>query len=199
MALTVKTDSAATFAHRLNTMPIALFSLWLGPLFLFWGQAFGPLRPFDVPPPSASVLPWMVAGFISGAAVLLLPSGWYRVHRFEVSGLVYRLLGAQIFRRFVSNGDYINRIVARRHPNYRVHAHSDRIEASRKVSLSSERSHLVAFVFGVAPALYAVVVGWTGWAAWLALTNIFCNFYPVLVQRFTRVRLHRLGEPRHFG
>lgn len=190
----LKRDSADVLANRLNIVPIALFSLWLGPLLLFWGQAFGPLRPFHVSPVSTPALPWLCASIVSGAAVLLLPSGWYRVQRFEASGRIYSLLGAQVFRRFVSNGDYVNRLVSRRHPNYRVHPHAVRIEASSKVSLSSERSHLVALMVGVSPFVYALLVGWTGWAAWLAMTNIFCNFYPALVQRSTRARLFRIQE-----
>lgn len=189
---TGQTTPGQRLAYRLNLVPIGLFAIWLGQMLMFWAQAFGPLLPFGTPPAAHSALPWFVASVLAGTLVLLLPARWYDVQPFENSGRAYVLAGVSIFRRFVTNGDLINNIVTRRHPNYRVYSYSVLVEALRADCLKSERAHLVAFASGAAATIYAVVIEWHGWAIWLALSNLLGNLYPALVQRQTRIRLRNI-------
>lgn len=199
------TNSDATgakkLAAKLNIIPMAFFGLWLGPMLMFWAQALGPLRPFDVPPPVYVAWPWLACALALGASTLLLPSGWYATRPFEASGKVYRYLGVAAYRQFVTNGDLINRAVARRHPNYRVFKYSELRSVLNRQCDQSERAHLVAFATGAVASIYALQIDWFGWAIWLMITNLAGNLLPALVQRFTRARLAALvgrkgAEPR---
>ena len=186
------TTGAEKLAARLNIIPIAFFGLWLGPMLMFWAQALGPLRPFDVLPPIHAAWPWLVSSLARGASTLRLPPAWYETQPFEASGKIYRYLGVTGFRRFVTNGDLINRAVASRHPNYRVFRYSELRSALGRQCFQSERSHLVAFVAGGVASVYALHIAWYGWATWLIATNIAGNLFPALVQRYTRARLAAL-------
>ena len=184
--------AAEKLAARLNIIPIAIFGLWLGPLLMFWAQALGPLRPFDVAPPDHPAWPCLVLSLALGAAILLLPPGWYETQPFESSGKIYRYIGVPAFRRFVTNGDLVNRVVASRYPAYRVFPYADLRSSLRRQCFQSERTHLVAFAGGAVASAYALQIDWHGWAIWLTVTNIGTNLMPALVQRFTRARLSAL-------
>jgi hypothetical protein len=187
---------AAKYAKRLNIVPIALFCVWLGSTVMFWLQAFGPLRTFNRASPGEAPFWWSLGSLLASHAITFLPQSWYSVRRFEASGRIYEVLGVKAIRALVSNGDLINRFVRRRFPDYRVHAFAGRIEKVSKDGRRNELSHLVSFGGGIVVAVYAWRIGWTDWAAWLTLTNLLANLYPVLVQRYTRSRLEQIATRR---
>ncbi len=187
---------AAQYAKRLNIVPIALFCVWLGSTVMFWLQAFGPLRTFNRALPDEAPFWWFLGSLLASYAISFLPQSWYSVRRFEANGRIYEGLGVKAIRALVSNGDLVNRFVRRRFPGYRVHAFAGRIEKVSKDGRSGELSHLIAFGGGIIVAVYAWRIGWTDWAAWLTLTNLLANLYPVLVQRYTRARLEQITTRR---
>jgi hypothetical protein len=182
-------DPAARFAERLNYLPIAVFGLWLAPIVNLWLQLAGPLLPFGRQPPGLPPLPWFAGAVLAGLAVFLIPRRWYGTAGFEPR--LYRRLGILAFRRFATNGDALVRAVRRRHPGYTVHRR-DFAKALANTYVG-ESSHLVCLIFGAVTSAYVVVIGWTGWAAWTIVTNLIANLYPILLQRYTRARLARLG------
>ena len=188
MAEPTSTAAAARLAERLNYIPTGVFALWLGPIPYMWLQAFGPLLPYDWPPPALPPLPWFAAAVAGGLVMLVLPRGWYRPRRAEHK--VYRLLAVRHFRRLATNGDVIIRQVRQRYPGYTVH----RQDFSRALqnTFTAEKVHLVFLMFGMVTSAYAIAISWHGWAAWSIATNLAGNFYPVLLQRYTRARLVRL-------
>ena len=186
--------AAKRLADRLNILPIAVFCIWLAAFAMFWGHALGPLRSFGTAPPITPALPWFVVSVLAGAATLALPGGYYRLRPFERSGRIHEMFGARAFRGFVTNGDHINRIVARRYQGYRVHPHREVVAAAAQSSRQSERSHLVCWIAGLIACAYAAAIAWWGWAGLMLAANILGNFFPVLVQRHTRARLLRLAE-----
>ncbi|MEL7729460.1 hypothetical protein AAG612_07980 [Citromicrobium bathyomarinum] len=186
--------AARRLADRLNLLPIAVFCLWLAAFALFWGQAHGPLRSFDTPPPGMAAWPWFAASILGAALVLALPEGFYRLRGFERSGRLHEALGAKAFRAFVTNGDHINRIVTRRYRDYRVYPHGEVVAAAARTARQSERSHLVCLIAGLVACFYAALIGWWGWAGAMLVANVLGNLYPVLVQRHTRARLRPLEE-----
>src|SRR5687768_5848883 len=88
--------------HGLNIFPFAsMAGGWLGPLIMFWLYVWGPLRPFAYP--SGDLMPGASFALVICACVALwwtLPPAYFRVHRFEHTGKLYRLLGVRLFRRF---------------------------------------------------------------------------------------------------
>src|SRR5688572_20854750 len=96
-------DPAARLADRFNYLPIAVFGLWLAPMFQLWLQLAGPMLPFTWDPPGQPPLPWFAAAVASALAALVLPRGWYRTRAFEPR--LYRRLGVLAFRQLTTNGD----------------------------------------------------------------------------------------------
>lgn len=44
---------------------------------------------------------------------------------------------------------------------------------------------------GLLSAGYALSLGWHGWAATLVASNVVFNVYPILLQRYNRLRIAR--------
>ncbi len=163
---------------------------WLGPLLMFWLYVWGPLRPFHYPsgdllPP----LPVLVACLAIGVAVWWTPASYYEVRPFERSGRLYESLGVRHFRWLVPDGGAANRWRRKRDPGFRVIRNRHDARAFRQRTVLSEKSHLVMLVLGGMSAAFAWTIGWPGWALYLGAGNVLVNVYPVLLQRYTRVRL----------
>ena len=180
--------------HGLNVFPFAsMAGGWLGPLLMFWLYVWGPLRPFAYPP--GNLLPGAWFWFVVVACVSLwwvLPRAYFEVQRFERTRQVYESLGVLWFRQFAPHGDLANRWERRRDPYFRVirgrRSAADFLQRTEQ----SERGHLVLFSLGIASAAWAWSIGWQGWAIYLSLGNVAVNVYPILLQRYTRSRLHAM-------
>ena len=166
---------------------------WLGPLVMFWLYVWGPLRPFAYP--SGDLLPGVPFVLVVAGCIALwwaLPRTYFEVHRFERSGRVYEALGVLLFRRFAPDGDWANRWERRANPRYRL-IRGRRSAAEFVVRTEqSERGHIVLLALGVVSAAFAWILGWHGWAVYLSVGNLGVNVYPILLQRYTRARIHTL-------
>lgn len=172
---------------------------WLGPLLMFWLYVWGPLRPFAYP--SGHLMPppafWLVV--LACIATWWLPSSWYRIRPFERSGRVYEMLGVHHFRRLVPDGDLANRWTRRRDPSHRVIRGRRSAASFLGRTVESERGHLVLLMLGVVSALFALYIGWRGWAFYLSAGNVVVNLYPILLQRYTRTRIVALLQRVRVG
>jgi Glycosyl-4,4'-diaponeurosporenoate acyltransferase len=177
--------------------PIAVMcGIFLSPLLLFWLWIWGPLRPFDIAPVPA---PSMLAFFGGLAACIFaarVPAWYFTVRPFERDGRVYRWIGVRVFRKFVPDGDVVNRARRRQDRHFRLIRSSADSLAWLLRTEASERSHLVLMFVGLLSAGYAAYVGWTAWAMLLTAGNLVANVYPVLLQRYNRARLVRLRSRR---
>ena len=158
----------------------------------------------------AAWLDWMAEGgpgaYLAGAAgaalaavvfAALRPSvGYYRLRPFEASGEFYARLGVRFFRRFVPLGDYFSRLARRRIPDFRVVRSPADVARAERFGRFSERVHVSALVFLLPPTCWGLVCGQYGFAAQLILFNGLINLYPVLLQRYTRMRLETLAHRR---
>ena len=126
-------------------------------------------------------------------ALWWLPASWYETRSFERSGRIYERLGVRLFRRLVPNGDWVNAWRRRYDATFRVLRGYESALEFRRRTVIGEKGHLVLLAFGFGTALVALLIGWRGWAAYLAVTNILANLYPVLLQRYTRARISRLA------
>ena len=119
---------------------------------------------------------------------------WYlRLRPFELqgNGVIYTRLGARIYKKFVpTSGDLVTRMRGIKRLN--IVETGDRREALENylnLTLKWEWRHLISAVFLQSWALLAgTFLGMEHF--WISSTiNIFVNFYPIIVQRFNRVRL----------
>ena len=187
--------SFANETSDFNLIPFASMSAgWLGPLLMFWLYIWGPLRPFDYPegellPP----LPLLLTCFCIAVATWWLPDSWYRIRPFERNGRIYEMLGVRYFRWLVPDGDAANRWRRRSDPSFRIIRNRHYAKAFSQRTVLSEKSHLVMLMLGVMSAVFALRIGWHGWAFYLTAGNVVVNLYPVLLQRYTRARLETAG------
>ena len=134
------------------------------------------------------VLPLVTAWLIAR----VLPERYYQIKTFESSGWMYEAIGIRFFKRFVPNGDYINRTIRRFQPDYRLVSDERSMVQFEAGTRLAERCHLVSLLLVLPSASYALMLGWTGFAVWILLPNIPLHLYPVLLQRYTRARLQRV-------
>lgn len=178
--------------HGLNIVPFAsMAGGWLGPLLMFWMYVWGPLRPFAYP--DGDLMPGASFALLIVACIALwwiLPRKYFRVHRFEQSGRLYELLGVRLFRKVAPDGDLANRWERRADPGYRIIRGRRSAMAFVTRTEQSERGHIVLLMLGIVSAAFAWSLGWHGWALYLSAGNILVNVYPILLQRYTRSRLH---------
>lgn len=135
----------------------------------------------------------VVVPLMAGLVVVgLLPESYYRIKRFESSGRLYKTLGIRFFKRFVPNGDYVNRMIRGSEAGYRVVRDERSIVRFEALTRTAEKCHLVSLLLILPSTAYALLLGWYGLALWLLLPNIPLHLYPVLLQRYTRGRIQRL-------
>ena len=196
-------EAARRLAGRLNFLPIAAFGLWSVPAKAFWLIVLGILPWFHSVPALDAVLPWFAAALLTGPPAFLLPRRFHEPKSWEYRGDFYRRVGVELFRSIVANGDLVNRFVRVRHRSYSVYGPD--IERLIPKSIFNERRHIAYLCWGMVTAYYALSIGWTGWAVWLAVTNIGANLYPTMLQRYSRARVMRLAmaaqrrRPRGIG
>ncbi len=184
------------FVDRANLIIIAAgINLWLTPMFLFWGAAFGPLKPFGYPnvdtrPPLAVFLFWLGLSFLP----CFLPRSYYRPEAIRSARRLYRPLGVHLFKRIAPNGDLVNSLARRRYPGYRVLGGRTDLPGFLEGMRSGERAHLVFLLMGMFTAVYAARIGWHRWALLLTLGNTLFNLYPVMLQRYNRARIRIIPD-----
>ena len=119
---------------------------------------------------------------------------WYlrlRPFEFKGNGAIYARLGARIYKKFVpTSGDLVTRL--RGIKRLKIVETGDRREALENyINLTQkwEWRHLISAIFLQSWALLAgVSLGMEHF--WVSSTiNIFVNIFPIIVQRFNRVRL----------
>lgn len=171
------------------TLGVLLFALW-------WAGQTGWATP-DF---------WLGASFLGlGWAVVLdemlrfrvrFPNAYHRLRAFEADGRLYRRMGVHVFKRFVVNGDYMNRIKRAHRPAYRLIRSRTDAMGWEQHSRTTEAAHMMHLLL-LAPALaFAMRAGRVSFAAWTLVLLIGFDLYPVLLQRYNRARVARLSGDR---
>lgn len=138
-------------------------------------------------------------GFV-GVAV---PGSYFRLRAWERSrsGRIYvRYFGIRAFKSWMSHGDRMNAWLRRRVAGYRVVRSTPAAAAAYAVrTVAIERAHLAWGFAALAPLAYALAVREYGVAALWALANTVTDGWPILLQRYNRVRADRVASrpPNH--
>jgi hypothetical protein len=166
--------------YRLNLILIAgLCSMTLAPCVIFYFRGAGEWQ-------------WLVIFIGISFLVSRLPKSFY--DRFQISKDVktYKTLGVDHFKRFSTNGDFINKRIRKEYPNHRNVTNVETAKDKLNETYVIERSHTVLFVFCLLTNLYAVWTNSIGTAIILFIGNIVFNFYPNLLQQYNRIRYTRV-------
>ena len=191
-----KQAAAKALARRLNTALFAIFAFWLAALVLFWTRTAGPFRPYDAPAFDIAPLPWLLLSIAGALSVRFLPARWFRIGALQQATRTYERVGVKTVRFFITDGDLVNRLVRRRFPGYRVDGGEEPLKARLETGIVGERAHLGFLVLGIGSAACAAAGGWADWAVALTLGNVLVNFYPILLQRYTRARVEGILAKR---
>lgn len=166
---------------------ILISAFWILPMSLFWLALWSN--------GTAGLIYGCLSCMCASLLVLYLPGRCCEPRSCELSGRFYELLGIRLYKRWMLNGDYMNRFIRRSAPNYRVVARASMqwFEAQTRLG---ERCHLIGFLMTVTAITCAVVVGLYWLAAFLFISNIIINLYPIMLQRYTRGCIYKLVENR---
>jgi hypothetical protein len=137
---------------------------------------------------TALLINWLVMSWVAvlGQGIhFYFPEGYYEIKTFERNGRVYEGLGIQLFKKLVRRGP-----LTLFNPTIRRQAGKDIADLEPEMK-KAETGHAIIFVLVSMLALYALINGWIDTAGWLMLFNVFINGYPVMLQRYNRIRLHQ--------
>lgn len=119
---------------------------------------------------------------------------WFRPKGFE-SERLYEQLGALLIKRYVpSGGDLIMHRLRRDHPSWRwVTPSSKSLRRYERSTRLNESIHLIAFLGVTVLAAERFVSGsLSAFGLTVAMTlNLIFGFWPVVLQRYNRLRLYR--------
>ena len=119
---------------------------------------------------------------------------FYRSKTFEKNGRLYEQLGVRHFKRFVVNGEYMNRIVRLFKPNFKVIRDVASMTHWLSVTRLKEAGHIVHFVMTLPALGYVLARGYHLSTICLVVLNILLNIYPIMTQRYNRFRIQRILE-----
>jgi hypothetical protein len=126
--------------------------------------------------------------------VTLVPDGYFRLRRTEADGRIYAALGVRRFRSLVTYGEPMVRLMRRIDPESRARLNSSTLAEREKNTRKTEKIHWAMLLGSVPAAVWAVLVRESWFAVYLLVANVPMNFYPILLQRYTRARLARIRE-----
>lgn len=180
---TMETNKAlAKSIYRHNLIIIALFcSTTLTPALIFFTTGPGE---------------WMyLLGFITVSYLFsLLPLRFYDQIQWSQELSFYKKLRIHHFKKYVTNGDYINRSIRRKFPTHKNVSDLESINAKWQETYTSEKVHSVMFVFCLLTSIYALVIGAVGTTVFLSIGNLFLNYLPNLLQQYNRIRYKKVMD-----
>lgn len=139
----------------------------------------------------AMILNFVVSGWavVMNTTFNLPPMKCYHVIRsWEIP--MYELLGVRQFKRLVTSTFYGTIWGPRvRKEEVTPGAAFSRLLGDMKMA---ETAHMASLLIVLGIGIYSLIHGWFHIAIWLTIFNILINAYPVMLQRYNRVRIGRM-------
>jgi hypothetical protein len=140
----------------------------------------------------AFLINWLAmswAAIVGQVVPFSLPAGFYEIRGFERTGRIYTCLGIRFFKKLVRRGP-----LSIFSPTFRP-PHDRSVETFRfldQETRKAETAHLLVFLLMVLLVGYALLGRWFDAMGWLMAFNILLNGYPVMLQRYNRMKIQRL-------
>jgi hypothetical protein len=150
-------------------------------------------------PVSAFLVNWLAMSWMAviGQVVhLSFAPGYYRIKPFERTDQVYERLGIRFFKKLVRRGPLSIFSPILRFPKEKtVSALQGLLNEMRK----AETGHALIFVLVLLYVGYVLLKGWLDAVVWMLLFNILINGYPIMLQRYNRIKLQELIQQQDSG
>ena len=140
----------------------------------------------------ALLVSWLVMSWIAivGQVIhLSFPAAYYDFRPFEQTGQVYERIGIRLFKKLVRRGPLTIFSPTLRFPKVKTVTALQNLESEMR---KAETGHAIAFIIMLVFVGYALLNGWLDAVAWMLLINILINGYPVMLQRYNRIKLQEL-------
>lgn len=115
-----------------------------------------------------------------------------RLLQLSYSPLFYERFGVKLIRKFVQNGELVNRYLGRQKADYKVVKNKAGAASYMRTVMMYERYHLFCFWLFLFTIIYELCNGYLIIAIITASANIIYNLCPVFLQQYNRTRLKRL-------
>jgi len=169
---------------------LALFTVaTIAAIFLIiWSlDAFGFRSPIF-----AFLVNWLAmswVAFVGQAVNFAFPSSYHDIQAFEGSGQVYERLGIRLFKKLVRRGPLSIFSRTLRFPKVKTVSALRYLDSEMR---KAESGHVIIFMLMLAFIAYALLSGWFDAAGWMLLFNVIINGYPIMLQRYNRIKLQEL-------
>ena len=143
-------------------------------------------------PVSALLVNWLGMSWVAlvgQTAHFVFPPRYYEVKSFEGTGQLYECLGIRLFKSLVRRGPLTIFSPTLRFPKDRTVPAMQHLDGEMR---KAETGHVLIFVLMLLFSLYALLRGWFDAAGWVLLFNILINGYPIMLQRYNRIKLQEL-------
>ncbi|QKJ29268.1 hypothetical protein HQ865_05700 [Mucilaginibacter mali] len=129
---------------------------------------------------------WFLAvGFLC----LFIPMRWLQL---SDKPAFYTGLGIKLFRKFVQNGDYVNRAIRKSNPAHRVIKGRQGPASYMKTLAMYHAYHFGCLVFFTLTAIHAFIQGQYLFAMLIIPANTLYNIYPIFLQQYNRARVAKV-------
>ena len=143
-------------------------------------------------PVAAFLINWLAMSWIAiaGTAVqFTFPAKYYATQAFEHGGQVYERLGIRLFKRLVRRGPLAIFSPKLRFPEVKTTSALRRLEHEMQ---KAETGHVIIFVVMLVFIGYVLLQRWFDTVGWLLVFNVLINGYPIMLQRYNRIKLEEL-------
>jgi hypothetical protein len=155
---------------------------------LFWSlDAFGFHSPIFALLANWLLMSWVA--FAGQAVNFYFPSRYYDIKAFEGTGQFYERLGIRFFKSLVRRGPLAIFSPTLRFPEEKTVPALLRLDQEMR---KAETGHVLIFVFMLFFIGYALFKGWLDAVAWMLVFNVMINLYPIMLQRYNRIKLQEL-------
>jgi hypothetical protein len=158
-------------------------------LILWLVDAFGVSSPLF-----AFLANWVAMSWVAFSGQFFqisFPPAYYAPRSFERAGRIYELLGIRLFKALVRRGPLAIFSPTLRFPEERTVPALRALESEMR---KAETGHVLIFVLILVFVGYFLLRGSLDAAAWLLLFNIPINGYPIMLQRYNRIKLQELVD-----
>ena len=135
---------------------------------------------------------WLYGLIIFSITCGLLPEAFFRFLQISQRTGFYEKYGAKMIRKFVQQGDMINRLFRQQYAGYKVIRGAGQARNYLKTIAMYERYHFICFLFFLSTAVHSLFAHRFLFALLITIGNILYNICPIFLQQYNRLRIRRL-------